>query len=127
MALCSLSTGKSTAPERLVASINSSPDMTKASLLASNTRLPAFTASSVGTSPAAPTIAAITVSTSAAVTKPSKSFMPVVTWILSVAGKTARNCFAAASSTICATFGLCAKQSASILSTLALATNPYTL
>ena len=42
-----------------------SPDITNASLFANKTRFPAFTAAKVGNSPAAPTIAAITTSTSA--------------------------------------------------------------
>ena len=41
-----------------------SPDITSASLFAKRTRFPAFTAASVGIKPAAPTIAAITTSTS---------------------------------------------------------------
>ena len=39
--------------------------MTSASLLASKTRLPALTAAKVGNKPAAPTMAAMTTSTSA--------------------------------------------------------------
>ena len=53
-----------------------SPDITKASLLANNTRLPALTAASVGNKPAAPTMAAITTSTSgcsATAIKPASS------------------------------------------------------
>ena len=45
-----------------MACMNKLPDMTKASLFASNTLLPALAAAKVGTKPAAPTIAAITVS-----------------------------------------------------------------
>ncbi|MNJ74501.1 hypothetical protein D3C77_714410 [compost metagenome] len=64
IALCSLSIGSSTAPLRRTASMNSAPDITSASLLASNTFLPASTAARVGRRPAAPTMAAITASTS---------------------------------------------------------------
>lgn len=66
IALCSLSIGRSTAPLRLTACMNSAPDITSASLLASSTRLPASTAARVDGSPAAPTMAAITMSTSGA-------------------------------------------------------------
>src|SRR6185436_11646865 len=65
-ALCSLSIGRSVAPERFAASITSAPPMTSASLLASSTRRPARTAASVDGSPAAPTIAAMTTSDSRA-------------------------------------------------------------
>ena len=64
IALCSLSTGMSRAPDSCTAPIRSRPLMTSASLLASSTRLPAPAAASVGRRPAAPTIAATTVSTS---------------------------------------------------------------
>ena len=63
MALCSLSMGKIVAPHSLAFAIKSSPDITSASLFANNTRFPALTAANVGMSPAAPTIAAMTVST----------------------------------------------------------------
>ncbi|MCY1380358.1 hypothetical protein D9M69_681700 [compost metagenome] len=56
--------GSKTAPLRRTASMNRAPDITSASLLASRTFLPASTAARVGLSPAAPTIAAITASTS---------------------------------------------------------------
>ncbi len=60
MALCSLSTGRSRAPQRLASSVTSAPAHTSASLLASATRTPRRTAAMVGANPAAPTIAAMT-------------------------------------------------------------------
>ncbi len=62
MALCSLSIGSKVAPLSCTASMNSWPDMTSASLLASKTFLPARAAASDGARPAAPTMAAMTVS-----------------------------------------------------------------
>ena len=76
MALCSLSIGRISAPLWFAASINKAPDMTNASLLASKTLLPAFTAASVGKSPAAPTMAAITASTSGALDTSSSALAP---------------------------------------------------
>jgi hypothetical protein len=67
MALCSESIGSSSAPLAAIASMNSWPDTTRVSLLASRIRLPAWAAASVAGRPAAPTIAAISVSTSGAV------------------------------------------------------------
>jgi hypothetical protein len=64
--LCSLSIGSSTEPLLRTACMNRAPDITSASLLASRIFLPASTAASVGRSPAAPTMAAITASTSGA-------------------------------------------------------------
>ena len=49
---------------RYLLEYNNLSDITSASLLASSTRLPDFTAAMVGNRPAAPTIAAITLSTS---------------------------------------------------------------
>jgi hypothetical protein len=66
IALCSLSIGSSTEPLLRTACMNSAPDITSASLLASRIFLPASTAASVGRRPAAPTMAAITASTSGA-------------------------------------------------------------
>ena len=60
MALCSESTGNRRAPASRAAVMNRSPAQTSASLLAKATAAPRRTASSVGGSPAAPTIAAIT-------------------------------------------------------------------
>ena len=53
-----------------------SPAITKASLLANKMRLPNLAASIVGTSPAAPTIAAITVSTEVNVEAETKASGP---------------------------------------------------
>ena len=126
MALCSLSTGKSTAPERLVASINSSPDMIQGFLLASNTRFRLY-GFKRRYQPCSPNNRSHhSIHFGSGHFNPSKSFMPVVTWILSVAGKTARNCFAA-SSTICATFLVYAPNKVQASYQHWLATNPYTL
>ena len=62
MALCSLSIGSNSPPPDCIACINKSPDITSASLFASSTLLPALAAAKAGTKPAAPTMAAITVS-----------------------------------------------------------------
>ena len=56
--------------------------MTSASLFASSTRLPARTAASVGISPAAPTIAAITTWTLSAVTSAASASAPLSTRVL---------------------------------------------
>ena len=64
IALCSLSIGISTAPLRRAASTSNAPAMTSDSLFATRTCLPARAAASVDGSPAAPTMAAITTSTS---------------------------------------------------------------
>ena len=63
-ALCSESTGTTSPPPCRAASATRSPAMTSDSLLASATRLPARSAASVASSPAAPTSALITMSTS---------------------------------------------------------------
>ena len=62
MALCSLSIGTMVAPPRARGRISSSPASTSDSLFASSRRLPARAAASVDGRPAAPTIAATTVS-----------------------------------------------------------------
>ena len=75
IALCSESTGSSTAPLRAhLGSISSAPAQTRHSLVASATMAPRRTAASVGSRPAAPTIAAITQSAgrAAASTRPSR-------------------------------------------------------
>jgi hypothetical protein len=59
-ALCSLSIGSSVEPFSATVCMNKAPDMTSASLFASNTRFPLAAAASVGSSPADPTMAAIT-------------------------------------------------------------------
>ena len=64
MAECSLSMGSSVAPPSRTACINTSAPTTSASLLASRRRLPARAAARQGDRPAAPTMAAITTSTS---------------------------------------------------------------
>ena len=64
MAECSLSMGSSAAPPSRTARRNTSPPTTSASLLASSSRLPARAAARHGARPAAPTMAAMTVSTS---------------------------------------------------------------
>jgi K+-transporting ATPase c subunit len=64
IALCSLSIGTSWAAPARAASTSNGPATTSDSLLASSTRLPARAAASVDGNPAAPTIAAITASTS---------------------------------------------------------------
>ena len=76
MALCSLSIGNSSAPLLEIADMKMSPAITKASLLANKIRLPSFAASMVGTKPAAPTMAAITVSTDVNVEAETKASAP---------------------------------------------------
>ena len=60
MALCSESTGSSTAPWRAISAMIRSPAQTRVSLLASATTAPRRTAASVASRPAAPTMADIT-------------------------------------------------------------------
>ena len=60
IALCSESTGSTVAPVAAALRMNSAPAQTRHSLLASATVAPRSTAASVGFSPAAPLIAAIT-------------------------------------------------------------------
>ena len=60
MALCSESTGSTVAPAAAARRMNRPPAQTRHSLLASATVAPRFAAASVGSSPAAPLIAAIT-------------------------------------------------------------------
>ena len=57
---CSESTGTSSVPARRTASMNTSPAVTRHSLLASATRRPCRTAAMVGRRPAAPMMPAIT-------------------------------------------------------------------
>ena len=64
IAECSLSIGSSVAPPSSTACMKSAPPTTSASLLASSRRLPARAAAMQGGRPAAPTMAAITLSTS---------------------------------------------------------------
>ncbi len=76
IALCSESIGSSSAPLAAMASMNSWPETTRVSLLASRMRLPACAAASVAGRPAAPTIAAIRVSTSGAVATSVRASAP---------------------------------------------------
>ncbi|CRZ50780.1 Uncharacterised protein [Vibrio cholerae] len=122
--MCSLSTGINSAPDCATASINSCPDMTNASLLASNTRLPAFTAAMVGNKPAAPTMAAITVSTSSSaatwhIASSPYSTSVAIAWFLSKPC----NSDAADAVAITAYFGRHCWHSWYILATLTPATN----
>ncbi len=64
MALCSESTGSIRAPLRRASAMNTSPAMTSDSLLASRIFLPRWAARNADSRPAAPTIAAITISVS---------------------------------------------------------------
>ncbi len=63
IAECSLSMGSSVAPDAATACMKSAPPTTRASLLASSSRLPARAAAMQAGRPAAPTMAAITLST----------------------------------------------------------------
>ena len=63
-ALCSLSTGRSSAPFSAIVFMRSAPPQTTLSLLASMRRFPALAAAKVGATPAAPTIACSTASAS---------------------------------------------------------------
>ena len=76
IALCSLSTGTSVAPPSRAVSTSSAPASTSDSLLASRIRLPARAAASVDDSPAAPTIAATTVSQPSPDTSASSAAAP---------------------------------------------------
>ena len=99
MALCSLSIGRSVAPERFTSAISSGPAITRASLLASSRRLPARAAASVERRPAAPTIAAITHCTSAACAISSSAAPPASTRVCAAARpSSSRNSRAARSS-----------------------------
>ena len=64
IAECSLSIGSRVAPPALTAFMKNAPPTTSASLLARSSRLPEWAAARQGARPAAPTMAAITVSTS---------------------------------------------------------------
>ncbi|OGI44921.1 MAG: hypothetical protein A2V92_02290 [Candidatus Muproteobacteria bacterium RBG_16_65_31] len=81
MALCSLSIGSSSAPERRASSRNRRPAITSGSLFANSTRLPARTAASVGNRPAAPTMAAITIRARGRVAARSRPSTPASTSI----------------------------------------------
>ena len=82
MALCSLSTGRKRAPCFLASAVASAPAQTSASLLASATSAPRRMAASVGASPAAPTIAAMThsagrIAASTTASGPAATSMPL--------------------------------------------------
>ena len=79
IALCSLSIGSSSAPCARTAPMKIGPAMTRASLLARRSFLPASAAARVGASPAAPTIAAITTSTSGRVAADTSPASPAST------------------------------------------------
>ncbi len=96
MALCSLSIGINAAPAARTSSINRRPVMTSASLFASSTRLPARTAANVGMRPAAPTIAAITVSTPGSATAAASASTPASTRVARPLARNASRAFAAA-------------------------------
>ena len=87
--------------------MNNSPDITNASLLASNNRLPLLTAAKAEERPADPTIAAITISTCLEEAISSKAWDPVLN---SVSHSACANCLenlsASDSSTNTATVGL---------------------
>ncbi|MCY1283979.1 hypothetical protein D9M68_713570 [compost metagenome] len=85
--MCSLSIGSNTAPLARTACMNRAPDITSASLLASKTFLPASTAARVGLSPAAPTMAAITASTSDAAATAHNPASPTSTSVDSPAAR----------------------------------------
>ena len=76
IALCSLSTGRICAPASRAAFVTSGPAMTRASLFARSTRLPALAAASVEARPAAPTMPAITAWQSACATTSSIAALP---------------------------------------------------
>ena len=99
IALCSLSIGSSVAPDSRTVRISSGPAMTSDSLLASSSRLPAAAAASVERRPAAPTMAAMTLSTSGRRATSSSAWGPHST---RVGAPRARNscssCFAAVAS-----------------------------
>ena len=76
IALCSLSIGTMVAPCACAACISSSPASTSDSLFASSRRLPARAAASVDDRPAAPTMAATTLSQASPATSDSKASAP---------------------------------------------------
>ena len=84
-----------------MACINRSPDITSASLFAKSTLLPACAAANAGSRPAAPTIAAITVSQPDSVTAVTKACGPYRTcvWIFFSSNRVLKRAAAAASVT----------------------------
>src|SRR5437667_2481 len=75
-ALCSESTGMISPPPRRAARVTSSPAMTNVSLFASATRLPASSAASVASRPAAPTMPLSTICTSGRVAASTRQAAP---------------------------------------------------
>ena len=127
MALCSLSIGSRVAPPCLTASINKLPAITKVSLFASKIRLPALAAAIAGFKPAAPTIAAMMVSTSASLDTCSKYDIPDSTIVLLLCLANSSNSMAAAAtSNNTAYFGLKSRHCFSSTLTLVLAVNANT-
>jgi hypothetical protein len=104
MALCSLSIGSRVAPLARTASINSGPDITSDSLLASNRRLPARAAASVERKPAAPTIAAMTHSASGKVAISVSAPTPAMMRVPPAAGPSALTSSRAAPSSAIAAY-----------------------
>ena len=96
MALCSLSTGRTSTPRRRAAAMTASPAMTRISLLATARCLPASMAARAGARPATPTIATRTMSASLARTRSTRPWAPA--WTVTSAGSCARACAAAAGS-----------------------------
>ena len=118
-ALCSLSIGTMVAPAAWAACMSSSPASTSDSLLASNRRLPACAAASVDDSPAAPTIAATTLSQASPAASASNAASPACAWVSSPASRSpSRNAAKPAASAITAWSGRCVRHSATSASTL---------
>ena len=76
-ALCSESTGTISPPPSRAARVTNSPAITSVSLLARATRLPAFSAASVASSPAAPTMPLTTILTSGCVAASRRQDVPI--------------------------------------------------
>jgi len=94
---CSLSMGSKVAPPSATARMKSPPPTTSASLLASSKRLPARAAAMHGGRPAAPTMAAITLSTSSAAASSHKACAPACTSVAEPCSRNARRNSAARS------------------------------
>ena len=86
IAECSLSIGSSAPPPARTASTNSAPPTTSASLFASSRRLPACAADRQGARPAAPTIAAMTASTSGCDARSHRACGPQTTSVCDALG-----------------------------------------
>ena len=119
IALCSLSIGTTVAPPSRAAAMSNSPASTRDSLLASNRRLPARAAARVDGSPAAPTIAATTVSQASPAANASIAAVPACGRVVSpAAARPSRRLPKHASSAITACSGRCTRHSATSASTL---------